>query len=99
MKTVKLPGIAFHAAGNILMTTITLELPDDVAERARQEGLLDPGRIRNLLEQALAAPPEGEEARMSTLRRALEEGEQSGPAAGFDFERFLAAKRREHAAP
>ncbi|MDR0672541.1 MAG: hypothetical protein LBF93_02510 [Zoogloeaceae bacterium] len=36
------------------MTTITLELPDDVAERAREEGLLDPGRIQDLLEQSLS---------------------------------------------
>jgi antitoxin ParD1/3/4 len=81
------------------MTTITLELPDDVAERAREEGLLDPGRIQDLLEQALAASPENEETRMSALRRALEEGERSGPATDFDFERFLAAKRRETPAP
>jgi hypothetical protein len=36
------------------MTTITIELPDDVAERAKQKGLLDPGRMRKLLEQALS---------------------------------------------
>jgi hypothetical protein len=35
------------------MTTITFELPDEVAERARAEGLLDPERFRELLEQAL----------------------------------------------
>jgi hypothetical protein len=35
------------------MTTITLELPDEVAERARAEGLLDPERFQELLEQAL----------------------------------------------
>ena len=34
------------------MTTITLELPDDVAERAREEGLLTAQGLRELLEEA-----------------------------------------------
>jgi hypothetical protein len=35
------------------MTTITLELPNEIAERARAEGLLDPERFQELLEKAL----------------------------------------------
>ena len=34
------------------MTTITLDLPDDVAEKARQEGLLSAQAIRELIEEA-----------------------------------------------
>ncbi|MDR1646813.1 MAG: hypothetical protein LBR88_02105 [Zoogloeaceae bacterium] len=44
------------------MTTITLELPDDVAERAREKGLLDPERFRELLEQALSRAANASEA-------------------------------------
>jgi antitoxin ParD1/3/4 len=38
---------------------------------------------------------EERETRMSVLRRALEEGERSGPAFDFDFEQFLQAKRQD----
>ncbi len=37
---------------------------------------------------------EAEDARLSELRAALAEGEASGPATPFDFETFLATKRR-----
>jgi antitoxin ParD1/3/4 len=36
---------------------------------------------------------EEREARLATLRRALIEGEQSGPSEPFDFEAFIAEKR------
>jgi hypothetical protein len=39
------------------MTTITLELPDDIAKRAGEEGLLAPERFRELLEEALTRGP------------------------------------------
>ncbi len=39
---------------------------------------------------------EQEEARLEALRAALIEGEQSGPAAPFDFEAFIALKRGSH---
>ena len=35
------------------MTTITIELPDDVAEQARRRGLLSASAISGLLESAL----------------------------------------------
>jgi antitoxin ParD1/3/4 len=41
---------------------------------------------------------EEQEARLAALRAALIEGEQSGPATPFDFDEFLARKRRERAA-
>jgi hypothetical protein len=42
------------------VSTITLQLPDDVAEKARQEGLLSERAISSLLEEA---------ARISAMRR------------------------------
>ena len=36
---------------------------------------------------------EEHEARLSALRQALEEGERSGTAPGFDFDEFIRAKR------
>ena len=36
-----------------------------------------------------------EKTRMAALRAALDEGEASGPAQAFDFDEFLASKRRK----
>ena len=41
---------------------------------------------------------EEQEARLAALRAALDEGEQSGPATSFDFEAFIAEKRRSRSA-
>jgi antitoxin ParD1/3/4 len=35
-----------------------------------------------------------QEARLSALRAALVEGENSGPSTAFDFDRFIARKRK-----
>jgi antitoxin ParD1/3/4 len=40
-------------------------------------------------------PLEEREARISSLRAALIEGEESGPAKPFDFEAFIARKRKQ----
>jgi len=37
---------------------------------------------------------EEQEARLTALRAALDEGETSGPAVPFDFEAFIAGKRK-----
>lgn len=37
---------------------------------------------------------EEQEAKLSALRSALDEGEESGPAVPFDFDAFIAAKRK-----
>ncbi|CAN5682432.1 hypothetical protein BH11PSE3_BH11PSE3_17650 [soil metagenome] len=37
---------------------------------------------------------EEKEAKLTALRAALDEGEASGPPTPFDFEAFIAAKRR-----
>lgn len=37
------------------MTTITIELPDELVAQAQREGLLAPRRLQTLLEQALLA--------------------------------------------
>jgi len=41
---------------------------------------------------------EEHESRLEALRAALIEGEESGPAAPFDFDEFLARKRSEYQA-
>ena len=41
---------------------------------------------------------EEHESGLEALRAALIEGEQSGPSAPFDFDKFLARKRTEHQA-
>ena len=38
---------------------------------------------------------EEQEAKLTALRAALDEGEASGPAAPFDFEAFIAKKRKK----
>ncbi len=38
---------------------------------------------------------EEREARLSALRAALVEGEESGPSTPFDFEAFIARKRKQ----
>ncbi|WP_421996674.1 type II toxin-antitoxin system ParD family antitoxin [Reyranella sp.] len=40
-------------------------------------------------------PGEGNEPKLATLRAAFDEGDESGPATPFDFEAFIAAKRRD----
>jgi antitoxin ParD1/3/4 len=42
---------------------------------------------------------ERDDAHLEALRAALVEGEQSGPAEPFDFDRFLAAKRIQRKSP
>jgi antitoxin ParD1/3/4 len=39
-------------------------------------------------------PLKEQEAKLSALRAALFEGENSGPPAAFDFDRFIARKRK-----
>ena len=41
---------------------------------------------------------EDQETKLAALRDALVEGEDSGPSSAFDFEGFIAAKRRRSAA-
>lgn len=74
------------------MTTITIDLPDDIAEQARRAGLLSAQAICGLLEDTLHE--RAGEVGIETLRAALIEGENSGEPQPFDFERFLQEKRR-----
>jgi antitoxin ParD1/3/4 len=43
---------------------------------------------------SLALQLKEQEAKLSALRAALVEGENSGPATAFDFDRFIAGKRK-----
>jgi antitoxin ParD1/3/4 len=42
---------------------------------------------------------EEQEAKLASLRAALEDGEQSGPSTPFDFEAFIAHRRGSQLAP
>lgn len=57
------------------MTTVnvTLNLPDDVAERAREAGLLDPQAIQALVYQELAQHPAVKNSGLLEHLRKLEE--------------------------
>mgnify|MGYP001434305917 CR=1 FL=1 len=66
------------------MTTITIELPDDIAEQARREGLLSARAIRGLLEDTLRLRQHDRDGDIEAIRAALIEGERSGEPRPFD---------------
>ena len=70
------------------MTSITIDLPDDIAEQARREGLLSAQAIRELLEEALRMRNQASEADIEAIRAALLEGENSGAPRPFDADAF-----------
>lgn len=52
------------------MATITIDLPDELVAQAQREGLLTPGQLQALLEQALAsrlADPSATQAQQALL--------------------------------
>jgi antitoxin ParD1/3/4 len=61
------------------------------------EAQVNEGRYNNASDVMRAALRllEEREARMSALRSALIEGEKSGPSTPFDFEAFIARKRKQ----
>ena len=61
------------------------------------EAQVNEGRYNNASDVMRAALRllEEREARMSALRAALIEGEESGPSTPFDFEAFIARKRKQ----
>jgi antitoxin ParD1/3/4 len=60
------------------------------------EGQVAQGRYDNASDVIRAALRllEEQEAKLSALRAALVEGENSGPSTAFDFDRFIARKRK-----
>lgn len=74
---------------------MTIELGDYfdkfVEEKVAQGRYQSPGDVLRAGLRLL----EEQEAKLEALRAALIEGEQSGLATPFDFDEFLAAKRRE----
>jgi antitoxin ParD1/3/4 len=60
------------------------------------EGQVAQGRYDNASDVMRAALRllEDQEAKLSALRAALVEGENSGPSTAFDFEDFIARKRK-----
>jgi len=61
------------------------------------EGQVKEGRFNNASDVMRAALRllEEREAQMGALRAALVEGEQSGASTPFDFEKFIARKRKQ----
>ena len=68
------------------MTTITIELPDDIAEHARREGLLSAQAISQLLREVLQW--RSHDAHIEAIRTALIEGEQDDEPQPFDAAAF-----------
>jgi antitoxin ParD1/3/4 len=60
------------------------------------DGQIAQGRYDNASDVMRAALRllEEQEAKLSALRAALVEGENSGPSTAFDFDRFIARKRK-----
>ncbi len=68
------------------MTTLTLEIPHDLAEQARRAGLLSGPALVALLEEAVQWREH--DAHADAIRAALIDGEQSGQARPFDATAF-----------
>ncbi|GAA5006410.1 hypothetical protein GCM10023206_11950 [Acinetobacter puyangensis] len=67
------------------MTSITLNLPDELVEKVKQAGLLESYHVENMFKQALLAH---EDQKLMAIRQALIDGEQSGEAKAFDVNAF-----------
>ena len=77
--------------------TISIKVDDALAAFIR--GLVASGRYvseRDVIEEALQLLKESEESAIEALRVAIDEGEASGEPRPFDFDKFLAEKRRKH---
>ena len=93
--------------GDLLVTVAVGSLPTDLVEEALNRGAIEARRLRLLgLIEGAALSLQGhwrieaqsglEEAKLAGLRAALDEGDASGVPTPFDFEAFIAAKRRRH---
>jgi hypothetical protein len=78
------------------MTTVTFELPDDIAEQARREGLLTAEILRELLEEATRAAAM---CRLGEMWRATPVGERDAPPLPTDaLQAIIRAARARRAA-
>lgn len=78
-----------------MATTTSVALGDhfrEFAQRKVREGRY--GSTSEVIRAGLRLLEE-EEKRLEALRRAIQEGEESGPAEPFDFDEFLAGKNAE----
>ncbi|MCR5856146.1 type II toxin-antitoxin system ParD family antitoxin [Mesorhizobium sp. J428] len=73
----------------------TLSLDDHSAEFIEQQ--IDGGNFASASEVVAAGLKllEERQAKIEALRAAIIEGEESGPSTPFDFDEFIARKRRE----
>ena len=80
----------FRASGDLGITIIQIELPDDTAKAARDAGLLTPQALERLITEALRRHADTEE-----LRREIQKGIDSGPGIPADevFDRLEAKYR------
>ena len=73
------------------MTTITLELPDDVVERAREEGLLTAQGLCELLEEATRVAAM---KRLKDMWQSVPGDRQSAPPLSLDALRAIIREAR-----
>ena len=78
--------------------TTSIALGDHFTEFLAEQ--VETGRYGSASEVVRAALRlmEEREARLTELRRLIQEGEDSGEAVGFDFDEWLASKKAERAA-
>lgn len=67
------------------MTSLTINLPDELVEKIKQAGLLESPHVENMFKQALQAY---EDQKLMAIRQVLIDGEQSGEAKPFDVNAF-----------
>jgi hypothetical protein len=77
------------------MTTITLELPDDVAERAREEGLLSAQSLCKLLGEATRIAAMN---RLKDLWQSSPADRQDTPLSADDLQAIISEVRRQRLA-
>lgn len=78
------------------MTTITVDLPDDIAEKARREGLLSTQAIRELIEEATRISAMN---RLKGMWQAVPAGQQELDAPTADeLQAIIRAVRRQRMA-
>ena len=78
------------------MTTITIELPDDIASQAQRAGMLSPSAIAQLIEQAVARVNQDDAWFRREVSASLEQADRAD-ATGLSHEQVQTEWRAERA--